>query len=81
MGRGDADVALAIVAVLGPAVGLLGILFGFWLGAILGILLLLTGRLAWSSRVPFAPFLFAGALAALFLATRLVALNPFAHVF
>lgn len=81
MGRGDADVALVIVAVLGPAVGLLGILFGFWLGAILGILLVLAHHLRWSSRIPFTPFLFSGALAALFLGTRLAALSPFVYVF
>ncbi|MBI4132436.1 MAG: prepilin peptidase [Candidatus Sungbacteria bacterium] len=79
MGRGDADVALAIVLMLGPAVGLLAMLFAFWLGAILGILLVLTGRIGWRSRVPFAPFLFAGALAALGLAVPLASIISLAY--
>lgn len=80
MGRGDADVALAIGLTVGPAIGLLGLLLAFWMGAFFGILMVLAGRLEWSSRIPFAPFLFGGALTALFLAPSLGALNPLAHV-
>lgn len=80
MGRGDADVALAIGLTVGPAIGLLGLLLAFWMGAFFGILMVLAGRLEWSSRIPFAPFLFGGALVALFLAPSLGALNPLAYV-
>lgn len=65
MGRGDADIALAIAITLGPATALIGLAFAFWLGAIFGILSLVAGRLGWKSEMPFAPFLFLGALVAL----------------
>ncbi|MDP3727109.1 MAG: prepilin peptidase [bacterium] len=81
MGRGDADVALAIALVLGPAAALTGLLFAFWIGAILGILLVSVRRLGWSSEIPFAPFLFGGAIAALFLSSALAPFNPFSYVF
>lgn len=81
MGRGDADVALAIALVLGPAAALAGLLFAFWIGAILGILLVSVRRLGWSSEIPFAPFLFGGAILALFLSGAFAPLNPFSYVF
>lgn len=65
MGRGDADVAFAIVACLGPLGGAVAILLGFWVGAIYGILVLALGRASWKTEIPFAPFLFLGALIAL----------------
>lgn len=65
MGRGDADVAGVIVLALGPAAGLVGLLFAFWIGAASGILLVATGKSGWKSQIPFAPFLFAGAVASL----------------
>lgn len=73
MGRGDADVAAAIAFALGPRVGAAGILFAFWIGALYGILGVASGKLAWKSAVPFAPFLFAGAIVALFFSDRLLA--------
>jgi len=66
MGRGDADVACAITLYLGPRLTLIALPIAFWLGALYGILLLGCGRLHWKSAIPFAPFLFAGALGALF---------------
>ena len=65
MGRGDADVAAAIGLYLEPAVAIAGFLFALWLGALVGILLVAFGRFSWRSAIPFAPFLFAGALVAL----------------
>lgn len=65
MGRGDADVALAIVACLGAFGGTVAILAGFWAGAIYGILVLALGRASWKTEIPFAPFLFLGALIAI----------------
>lgn len=66
MGRGDADVALAIALYLEPAVAVSGFLLAFWIGAIGAILLVACSRLHWKSQLPFAPFLFGGALAAIF---------------
>lgn len=65
MGRGDADVAASIGLSLEPAIAIAGFFFALWLGALVGILLVASGRFSWKSAVPFAPFLFAGALAAL----------------
>ncbi len=81
MGRGDADVALAIGLYLGPAVAAWGLLLAFWFGAAAGILLVLFSRLGLRDRIPFAPFLFGGALVSLFTTTSLEALNPFRYVF
>lgn len=77
MGRGDADVALALGVVLPPSVSAPGFLFAVWLGAGFGLVQMARRRAGWSSRIPFAPFLFAGALAALGLALPLSGLNPF----
>lgn len=66
MGRGDADAALAIAVYLNPYSSLLGFLFAFWLGAIAGVLFIASGRLGWKSQIPFTPFLFLGAIIALF---------------
>ena len=65
MGRGDADVAGLIGLYLGPAQTLFALLISFWAGAIFGILLVALGKLDWKSQVPFAPFLFGGALVSL----------------
>lgn len=77
MGRGDADVALAIALYLGPAVAAPGILFAFWIGALYGIVGVIAGRLTRKSAIPFSPFLFAGAIIALFLSQYLTVLLPF----
>lgn len=66
MGRGDADVALAIALYLEPPAALVGFVLAFWIGSIFSLALLILGRLSLKSRIPFAPFLFAGAIAALF---------------
>lgn len=81
MGRGDADVALAIVLYIGPASAIGGILFAFWIGAAFGILAIATGKLQWRSRVPFAPFLFGGALLALVFSSQTPSHLPFGYVF
>lgn len=77
MGRGDADVALVIGAYLPPMLAVSGILFSFWIGALYGIVMMTAGRLGWRSTIPFAPFLFMGALAALFLSNALPRWMPF----
>lgn len=66
MGRGDANVAFALAVALGSRVFLLGLLFAFWGGAAVGIFLVGLRKLGWRSQIPFAPFLFAGGIAALF---------------
>lgn len=65
MGRGDADVALAISIYLGPRLAAASLVLAFWLGAIWGLALVGGGRLGWKSQIAFAPFLFLGAFVAL----------------
>lgn len=81
MGRGDANVALVIVLALGPGIGLLGVLMAFWFGAAYGIVLILARVYTLKSRVPFAPFLFAGSLAALATSNAFSLFYPFFYVF
>lgn len=66
MGRGDADAALAITFAIGAKAAVLGFLLAFWIGAGFGIMAVLAGRMEWKSEIPFAPFLFLGAIIALF---------------
>jgi len=62
MGLGDAKLAFAFGCAFGLAHGLTGIIFGFWLGALFSIpLLLFQGRsFTMKSELPFAPFLVLG---------------------
>ena len=68
MGLGDAPVAFALSLLLGGSAALSGLIFSFWIGAVIGIAILLRlppGR-RMGVEVPFAPFLAAGFLLALF---------------
>lgn len=67
MGLADAPLALGLSLLVGPA-AFSGFVFSFWIGAVIGIALLL-GRPAGSRmgiEVPFAPFLAAGFILAYF---------------
>lgn len=68
MGLGDAPVAFALSLVTGGALAIAGLLFSFWIGAIVGIIILLTrkGGARLGIEVPFVPFLAAGYLLAYF---------------
>lgn len=75
-GMGLGDVALA--PVLGLALGalglgpsLVGLMAGFVLGAVVGVTLIASGRLARGSRLPHGPFMLIGAAVGLFLGTPL----------
>lgn len=79
MGFGDAKLALGFGWLLGFPLGLSAILFGFWIGAGVSLLLIFTSRLAprgrlsfvperltMKSEIPFAPFLILAALLVFF---------------
>ena len=63
MGFGDAKLAIGMGWFLGFAGGLSAVVLGFWMGAGIGIMLLLIKggkKLTIKSEIPFAPFLIAG---------------------
>jgi leader peptidase (prepilin peptidase) / N-methyltransferase len=65
-GMGDAKLAAFTGAILGWRAELVGFFIGVALGAIVGVVLMLAGKKGRKSRIPFGPFLAAGALVALF---------------
>ncbi len=76
MGRGDSDVAFVIGLGLGFPHGFFAILFGFWIAAFVGIVLIAISsflrhsglrpqKMSLKTEIPFAPFLALGALTAL----------------
>lgn len=73
MGLGDAPVALALSLVAGE-LALAGLVYSFWIGALVGIFILVTrrGGPTMGIEVPFVPFLMLGYLAAF-----LLPWNPF----
>ncbi|MFF7357375.1 prepilin peptidase [Streptomyces filipinensis] len=69
-GFGDVKLALVLGAVLGWygwAIVLVGTFAGYVLGALYGIALMLAGRARRETRIPFGPFLLAGAFAGVLL--------------
>ncbi len=68
MGLGDAALELGLGWLLGLTAGLTALMLAFWIGAIVGIVALISRRgVTMKSEVPFAPFLILGAAVALFL--------------
>ncbi len=57
MGFGDAKLAFSLGLFLGYPEILLALLFAFWFGAVVGLVLLLLGLASRKTEVPFAPFL------------------------
>ena len=68
MGLGDAPVALALALLVGGSMALPGLLFSFWIGAVVGIGILVSHPKGHriGIEVPFVPFLAAGYLLAFF---------------
>lgn len=68
MGLGDAPVALALSILVGGSLAVPGLLFSFWLGALVGIAILAMTPKGhrMGIEVPFVPFLAAGYLLAFF---------------
>lgn len=87
MGWGDGGLELGLGWLLGPTLGLTAFVLAFWLGAAVGIVLILwtkgpasadarRGGYTMKSEVPFGPFLIAGAAAAYFFHVDLFATLP-----
>lgn len=64
MGFGDVKLIAATSLLLGYPAAIAAALFAFWIGGAMGTALLLTGKKAWGSRMPFGPCILAGAGAA-----------------
>jgi prepilin signal peptidase PulO-like enzyme (type II secretory pathway) len=72
MGFGDVKLALLIGLVLGYPNVVVGLFFGFLFGAIIGLVMVFLKKRGLSSEVPFAPFLIAGSVVALFFGNNIV---------
>lgn len=68
MGLGDSPVALALALMTGGSLALAGLLFSFWIGAVIGIGILVAAPKGhrMGIEVPFVPFLAAGYVLAYF---------------
>jgi len=76
-GMGDGDVRLspllgAYLGFLNPGMAPVGLFFGFILGALVGVFLLVTKRAGRRTAVPFGPFLAAGSVVAIFAGQRYI---------
>ncbi len=66
MGLGDSKLMLGIGWLLGLNAGGAALILAFWIGAAVGIVLIVFRRVAFKSEIPFAPFLVAGTAVAFF---------------
>ena len=73
MGRGDLKFLAAIGAFLGWRGVLFSVFAGSLLGSLVGIATLLIGKRVWSAKLPFGPYLAAGALGWMFFGETLLA--------
>ena len=72
MGRGDLKFLACIGAFLGWRAVLFSVFAGSLIGSVVGILTLLLGRRVWSAKLPFGPYLAAGALTWMFFGEALL---------
>jgi prepilin signal peptidase PulO-like enzyme (type II secretory pathway) len=72
MGFGDVKYSFLMGFLLGPADSLVGLFLSFFLGAILGLTLVLNKKKKISSEIPFGPFLVTGTLMAMFFSTPII---------
>lgn len=68
MGLGDAKLALGLGWLLGLPLALSGLVFAFWIGALVGIMLVVFSgkKHSMKSEIPFAPYLVLGAMLVFF---------------
>ena len=72
MGLGDAKLAISLGWLLGLSRALSGVVLSFWIGAIVGISLIIFSRkYGIKSQIPFAPYLALGAFLAFILGLSL----------
>ncbi len=76
-GMGDGDVRLspllgAFLGFLNPGLAPVGLFFGFLLGALVGVFLMIAKKVGRRTAVPFGPFLAAGSVLAIFFGQRYI---------
>lgn len=72
MGFGDVKLALLVGLLLGFPNTIVGLFLGFLLGAIIGSIMVFLKQKGFSSEVPFAPFIIAGAIISFFFGNSIV---------
>ena len=76
-GLGDGDVRLSpllgmYLGWLNPGLALVGLFYGFILGAVIGVLMMIIGKAGRQTQLPFGPFLAAGSIVAIFCGQNLI---------
>lgn len=66
LGFGDVKLVIFLGLILGWPSALIGLFLSFFIGALIGVVLIILGKKGMKSEVPFAPFLVMGTLIALF---------------
>ncbi len=72
MGFGDVKLAILLGLLLGWPNILVGLFLSFFFGAIIGVVLMLLSKKGLKSEIPFAPFLIAGTLVAMFWGEKII---------
>jgi prepilin signal peptidase PulO-like enzyme (type II secretory pathway) len=72
MGGGDLKLGIFIGLMLGFPNGVLAIMLGFFVGAIISILLIIFGKKSFKEIIPFGPFLVIGSLISLFWGDQII---------
>ena len=72
MGLGDVKLALLMGLFLGWPNVFIALFLAFFIGAVLGVILIISGKKQLSSEIPFGPFLVTGTFIALFWASSLI---------
>ena len=76
-GLGDGDVRLSpllgmYLGWLNPGLALVGLFYGFILGAVIGLAMMIVGKAGRRTQLPFGPFLAAGSIVAIFYGQNLI---------
>lgn len=76
-GLGDGDVRLSpllgmYMGWLNPGLALVGLFYGFILGAVIGVVMMILGKAGRRTQLPFGPFLAAGSIVAIFFGQNLI---------
>lgn len=75
MGLGDAKLIFATSLIIGYPASLVAFLFSFWLGGVVGVLLIASGKKTFQDQIPFGPFIVTGTALAYFLGEYFLAIS------